>query len=385
MRRLTRLAAGGGIAAATLGLTATTLATTATAESASPVVGHAYVDGNTAGTNTIDVLDRHADGSLTPAAGSPVAIGGAGTGSGLGSQGAIQTSPDGRYLLAVDAGSNQVSVLSVGADGTPSLVGDPVWSGGVQPTSIAVSPNWIVYVSNVGNGGSNYAGFRLTPEGKLIPIPHSTVAVPEGSGVGDVFFNSKGDRLVGARVNPSLIDSFTVDAAGRLTAAPGSPFAAQAAGPFGSEFRPSAPYQLYVSNAHAGAGNGTVSAFTDGPDGSLTSIGSSPYPDFQTAPCWIEITHDGEFLFAINTASTNLSRYAINDDGSLTLLGSTAFNDGVGAIDARLSPDGKTLSVVGGRSHLVSTFAVNGGDLTELATSPVALPTVGAPSGIVVI
>jgi hypothetical protein len=34
--------------------------------SASPVVGHIYVNDNTAGTNTISAFDRHADGSLTP-------------------------------------------------------------------------------------------------------------------------------------------------------------------------------------------------------------------------------------------------------------------------------------------------------------------------------
>lgn len=384
MRRVMKVVAGGSVAAVAFAFGSVSLAT-ANADSGSPVVGHAYIDGNTAGVNTVDVLDRHLDGALTPTVGSPFSIGGAGTGTGLGSQGAIQVSPDGRYLLVVDAGSNQISVAHIGSQGRPALVGPPVWSGGVEPTSIAVSSRGIVYVSNVGDGGSNYSGFRLTPQGGLIPIPHSTVSVPEGSGVGDVFFNTTGDRLVGTRVNPSLIDSFTVDAAGRLTAAPGSPFPAQGAGPFGSEFRPTNPTELYVSNAHDGADNGTVSAFVDGADGTLTSIGSSPYADFQTAPCWIEITHDGKFLFAINTASTNLSRYAINDDGSLTLLGSTAFNDGVGAIDARLSPDGSTLSVVGGRSHLVSTFAVNGGDLTELPSSPVALPAAGAPSGIVVI
>src|SRR5205823_4726713 len=84
--------------------------------------------------------DRRGDGSLTPAVGSPVAIGGAGRGAGLGSQGAIEASPDGRYLLAVDAGSNEISVLRVGADGTPRLVGSPVPSGGVEPVSITISP-----------------------------------------------------------------------------------------------------------------------------------------------------------------------------------------------------------------------------------------------------
>ena len=70
--------------------------------------------------------------------------------------------------------------------------------------------------------------------------------VPEGSGVGDVFFNSTADRLVGTRDNTSLIDSFTVLANGRLVAAPGSPFAAQSLGPIGAEFRPTNPSQLFV-------------------------------------------------------------------------------------------------------------------------------------------
>jgi len=381
MRRVTSIAAGGSLLAAlTIGA-----ATSANADEVSPVVGHVYVNGNTATENTVDVLDRHADGSLTAAAGSPFDIGGAGLGGGLGSQGAIQATPNGRYLLAVDAGSNDISVLRLDGDGIPTPVGRPVPSGGVEPVSITVSRSGLVYVANVGDGASNYTGFRLNPVGKLIPLAHSTIAVPDGSGVGDVLFNSTGDRLVGTRDNTSLIDSFTVADDGRLTPAVGSPFPAQSLGPIGSEFRPTDPSQLYVTNAHAGAGNGTVSAFQDSPDGVLTSIGSSPYPDNQTAPCWVEITHDGKYLFAVNTGSANISRYAINDDGSLTLLGTTEFNNGLGAVDARLSPDGTTLSVTGGRSHLVSTFAVNGGNLEELDSSPTALPAGGAPMGLVVL
>ena len=385
MQMSTRLAAGGMAAAAALSVSGVSVASAANADAGSPVVGHAYVNGNTAGTNTVDVLDRHADGSLTQAAGSPVPIGGAGLGAGLGSQGAIEATHDGRFLLAVDAGSNEISVLRIGAGGLPTLVGTPVWSGGVEPVSVTISPKGIVYVANVGNGGSNYAGFRLNPTAKLIPIPQSTVAVPEGSAVGDVLFNGTGDRLVGTRDATSLIDSFTVAADGRLTVATGSPFAAQSLGPIGSEFRPTNPSQLFVSNAHAGPGQGSVSAFQDSRDGVLTSIGDSPFPDNQTAACWVEITHDGKFLFAVNTASASVSSYAINADGSLTLLGTTPFNNGAGAVDARLSPDGTTLSVTGGSSHVVSTFAVDGGNLTELPSSPAALPADGSPTGLVVV
>ena len=84
--------------------------------------GHIYVNDNTAPTNTIAAFDRHADGTLTPVPGSPFPAGGAGTGTGLGSQGALQATADGRYLLAVDAGSNQISVLRIEHDGGLRLV-----------------------------------------------------------------------------------------------------------------------------------------------------------------------------------------------------------------------------------------------------------------------
>jgi len=375
--------------ATTLTLLAVTVVTaaaaSASASAASTVVGHLYVNDNTAGTNTIAAFDRHADGTLTPLPGSPFTVGGAGTGTGIGSQGALQITSNGKYLLAVDAGSNQISVLRINDDGELNPVGGgPVSSGGVKPVSIAVHGS-LVYVANAGDGGSNYTGFTLNPGGHLRPIAGSTVALPAGSSPGDVLFNSDGTRLIGAEVGPSVIDSFVVGANGLLTAAPGSPFAAQGPGPFGSEFRPADPTQLFVSNAHGGPGNGTVSAFSDGSDGTLTSIGSSPFPDFQTAPCWVEISHDGQFLFTVNTASNSISRYAIAGDGSLSLLGSTSLGSAnVGAEDARLGPNGGTLWVVDTGARAVSAFAVNGGNLTQLPSSPTPLPAGSAPFGIVV-
>ena len=74
----------------------------------------------------------------------------------------------------------------------------------------------------------------------------------------------------------SQIDSFTVGFGGRLTPAHGSPFQAQGPGPFGSEFRPTHPSQLFVSNAHNTAtDSGTVSAFTDSGNGTLSPVAGS--------------------------------------------------------------------------------------------------------------
>lgn len=384
MRKRVCLAAGGSLLAATISLFGA--AASASAGTASPVVGFTYVNDNTAVANTVAGFDRHADGSLTPIPGSPFAAGGAGLGTGLASQGAIQATPDGRFLLAVDAGSNQISVLRVTAHGVPKPVGPPVSSGGAEPVSIAISRSGLVYVANAGNGGSNnYTGFRLHSNGTLTPIPHSTVPVPDGSGVADVFFNATGSHLVGTRVNTSLIDSFVVLPGGPLLAAHGSPFTAQGLGQIGAEFSPARPSLLFVSNAHNGAGLGTVSAFRDSFLGRLSPVGSSPYADGQTAPCWVEITHNGRYLFTVNTGSGNISSYSINPDGSLVLLGTAPITSGAGSTDARLSPDGRTLSVVGAGNDVVHVFAVSGGSLTELPSSGAALPAGSSPAGIVVL
>lgn len=136
MRKTLGIAALGAVLAAGLSLVG---GTASAGPQVSVIVGHAYVNDHAAGSNTVAGFDRYADGSLTPIPGSPFPIGGAGLGAGLGSQGAIQLSPNRRFLLAVDAGSNQISVLRLTTRGVPEIVGEPVSSGGVQPVSIAIN------------------------------------------------------------------------------------------------------------------------------------------------------------------------------------------------------------------------------------------------------
>jgi len=390
MRAITRLRTRTLLSATVLSVAAAAAvaapASAAPNQYASRIAGHVYLDDNTTGSNTIAAFDRHADGSLTSLPGSPFNAGGSGTGAGLASQGAIQTTGDGRYALAVDAGSNQVSVLRIERNGSLDPVpGGVVSSGGVDPVSIAVHGG-LVYVANAGAAAPNLTGFRLTPDGRLIPLPDATVALPANSQPGDVLFNPTGTKLVATLVNSSQIASYTVTFGGHLRAANGSPFPAQGIGPFGSEFRPTEPNQLFISNAHNGAGLGTVSAFNDGFDGTLFSIGSSPFADQQTAPCWVIITPDGRYLFAVNTGSGAISRYAIARDGRLALLGSTqvSASGGVGAVDPGLSPDGRTLYINESRIQAVGVFAVHDGTLTEEPGSPVALPAGATAAGIAV-
>ena len=116
------------------------------------------------------------------AAGAPVA-----------SQGSLQQTADGRFLLATDQASSQISVLRIRPDGSLVPV-NLVASGGVQPVSIAVHGP-LVYVANAGAGGNSYSGFVLGPFGHLHPLRGSTIALPDGSQPGDILFNATGTKL----------------------------------------------------------------------------------------------------------------------------------------------------------------------------------------------
>jgi 6-phosphogluconolactonase (cycloisomerase 2 family) len=383
MHRFSRFVALAGV----LGTLVAGLATGPVAAAGSGIVGHVYVNNNSAGTNTIAGFDRHGDGSLTAIPGSPFAAGGAGTGAPFGSAGGLQRSSDGRYLLATDPASDQVSVLRIKPNGRLQIA-DVVSSNGRTPTSIAVHGG-LVYVANGGTGESNYTGFRLNAGGHLSPIPGSTFALPDGALPGHVLISPDGRRLVGTRVGPnagpSSLDGFRIRPDGRLVAAPGSPFAAQRIGPFGSAFSPVHGDQLFVSNAHDGANAGSVSVYDVANDGGLTAISGSPFADHQTAPCWVAISPDGRTLFAVNTGASSISRYGVAADGSLTLTGSVAMNgSGLRAFDAAVSPDGSFLYVVDAGAAAVSAFAIDGTTITELPGSPVAIPGGVAPFGMVV-
>ncbi len=87
--------------------------------------------------NTILVGQRSADGRIYPAATPTVSTGGAGTGANLGSSGALALTKGGRWLFAVNAGSNTISVLRQGRTGLKLVTTAP--SGGTFPASVAVS------------------------------------------------------------------------------------------------------------------------------------------------------------------------------------------------------------------------------------------------------
>src|ERR1700754_700695 len=149
-----------------------------------------YTETNSAAGNAVQVLARGDDGQLTPAG--SYATGGLGTSAGLGSQGAVALSANGRVLLAVDAGSNDVASFRVERGGL-QLVGR-VPSRGDFSVSVTIHGR-DAYVLNAG-GVANVAAFRLSATGVLTPrfggrAPLSTL----NAGAAQVAVAPSGDAL----------------------------------------------------------------------------------------------------------------------------------------------------------------------------------------------
>ena len=105
--------------------------------------GAVYTMTNAAASNSVVVYSRSADGTISAPA--VILTGGAGTGSGLGSQGALALSDDGRWLLAVNAGSNDLTVFAVGNSGL--TITDRKPSGGATPISVAVNKDMVIVLN----------------------------------------------------------------------------------------------------------------------------------------------------------------------------------------------------------------------------------------------
>lgn len=313
---------------------------------ASPGRKAVFVMTNSLAGNAVLAFSRAADGSLAAAGSFPT--GGLGAAA-LGSQGALTLSDDGRWLFAVNGGSNDLSVLD--AAGDDLAVTSRVPSGGVKPNSVTARNN-LVYVLNSGTP-ANISGFTLDPHGQLTPIAGSTQPLSNANpGGAQIQFSPDGHWLVVTEKATQMIDTYAVDADGVA----GPPVASPSNGavPFG--FGIDNRGHVVVSEAGAGA----VSSYAIAPDGTLVTISPSVVAAGQNAACWIAITKNGRYAYAANAASGTLTGYAIAPDGSLSIVSGNAVTAAPGGtpLDMAFSEDSQYLYVFNRATAAVDTFAV---------------------------
>lgn len=317
-------------------------------------VGAVFTLSNAAAGNSVLAFSRAADGSLSPAG--TFATTGNGTGAGLGSQGSVALSNDGRFLFAVNAGSN--SVTSFAVDGASLTPIGTVASGGTLPISLTVHGS-LLYVLN-GGGTENITGFSISPNGALSVLAGSSRPL-SGTGVmpAQVSFDPSGRWLVVTEKATNLIDVYAVGANGYASAPVVNPSSGQT--PFGFAFNQHGV--LIVSEAFGGAPNASaVSSYTVGAGGTLQVVSAS-VPTTETAACWVAVTGNGKFAYATNTGSASATGFEVHD-AALSILNADGRTGTTGTtpIDAAVSRNSQYLYTLNAGSHTISAFGVAGND-----------------------
>jgi 6-phosphogluconolactonase len=316
--------------------------------------GMVFTSSNDAAGNALLVYARAPGGGLMQH--TQMSTGGLGTGAGLGSQGAVTLSRDGRFVHVVNAGSNTVSTFKLA--GSELQLVSTVDAGGLHPISVAEHGGMVVVLNDGGDG--NVAGFR-NRHGMLEPVAGSLrgLSVAGGTMPGQVGFSADGDAIVVTEKGTNRLSTYRVNRDGSLgeavvTASPGMT-------PYGFGFN--SRNRLVVAEAQGGVvGASTLSSYrfaNTAPE--LPVLMSAAVPDTQTAACWLAISIDGRWAFTTNAGSSSVSSYRIAPSGQITLAHAVAgmTGDGSSPTDIAVSSDRRQLYVRNGRTYTISSFHIN--------------------------
>lgn len=266
---------------------------------------------------------RHKDnGTLEALPGSPFLTGGAGVGNPkqiLGpndSDTEIKLSDDGRFLLAVNSGSNTIAVMRVHHDGNLTPVqGSPFPSGGETPVSIDVHDKYVFVVNKsqdplrTTTQKPNYIAFMMDDNGRLTKVPGSKTETHPGSSPTQALVSNNGKFLFGSdflgfMLMPpkGTLRSFMGDA-GKLVPAPGTPQAIPGMGGALGLWQHPKDNILYVGfPMQAKLGIYNINNMT----GALTFQSAV---DAGAAACWVRTNKNGSALYVLNSAENTVSMY----------------------------------------------------------------------------
>jgi 6-phosphogluconolactonase (cycloisomerase 2 family) len=234
----------------------------------------------------------------------------------------VVATPDGRFLFAVNQGSNSITSFRIGYDGGLDYLGT-VDSGGVQPVSLGIAGDRL-YVANRGDETANhdgtvapnYTGFTINNEGWLSAIPGSTVTFPVGTSPAQALISRTGRFLFAdifgipntSAPQDNTIAPFLIKPDGTLQLAPGGNVGAPVDPPLllGTASHPT------LNIVYAGlTGANEVGVFTYNETGRLDFV--TDVPDQGAAGCWCVVSGDGRFLYVATTGTDSIGVFSLAD------------------------------------------------------------------------
>jgi 6-phosphogluconolactonase len=312
-----------------------------------------YVQTNDAARNEVVAFSRSDDGALSPLG--RYDTGGRGTGQPhLPSQSSVALGDDRRWLLVVNAGSDDVSLFAVEDDGL--RLADRIGSAGATPTSVAVAGP-LVYVLN--NASANIAGFRIE-EGRLAELEGSSHPLStDAADPAQIAFSRDGGTLAVTERATDSISAYAIDARGYAA----GPRTIKAAGktPYGFDFTEDGA--MIVTEAFGGEiGAAAASSYAITEAGTLSPVSGS-VGDSRSEVCWAAVTKDGRFAYVTNFGDGTISSYEIGPGGALALRDAVAASTRLGEKgirDEAITGDGRYLYAIDPDAQKVYGWAIAG-------------------------
>lgn len=348
--------------------------------------GAAFAMTNRSTGNEIVTYRRAADGALTREG--SVSTRGKGIGTDLDTQGGLRLSRDHRFLYAVNAGSDDVTVFAV--NGTHLRFVQKVYAGD-EPNSLTLHGD-LLYVLDGSVAGNGIRGFRVASGGRLSPLAHSFRALSSPIAVpGTVQFSPDGRLLLVTEKTtnvemspPNAIDVFTVRRGGLASALPKRD-SSHGVRPFSLAFR--SDHQLVVAESfNAAPEKSAVSSYRVSSNGRLHVLSGS-VRNHQTDTCWIVVTQDDRYAYTANFGSGTISGYRFDPTGHARLIDGKAAFLGITSqpVDLDLAAGSRYLYLLLRGTGGVAGFSIQSdGGLTPLGVVKGALPVADGASGLAV-
>jgi 6-phosphogluconolactonase (cycloisomerase 2 family) len=298
---------------------------------------------------------------------------------------AVIVAPSGKAMFIANTNGNSVSSYTINSDGTLTAAGSATATG-QAPVSLAIDPSGkFLYVANQGNSTISIFSISGTTLSAVTSVstvdpsnPSQTQTAPSALAITGGLTGS-GNYLYVANQLTNTVSTFQYDSTSGALAQL-LPFSVLAGtNPAGLVLSPDQNF-LYVANS----GSNNISSFSTcavvssncgTTTGMLSPVSGSPFPA-GTDPVSLAMTPAGEFLYAADKGSNQVSGYKVGSGtGVLTPTATASFSTGLNPTWVAIPPEGKFVYVANSGGSSVTAYGINttNGFLGEVTGSPYSI------------